>query len=347
MKVLQKASSVLSSKSSLFVIAAAVITLVWPAFMAWVNTKLFVDPLGNSFTWSSLIIGFIMFCMGLTLTKDDFKILAKRPVDLLIGAAAQYLIMPFSALALVHLLNLPQALGIGLIIVGCCPGGVSSNIMSYLCHGDVAYSVGMSTVSTILAPLMTPLLVTWMASGMSVDIAPFPMFLSITETVILPVALGCILNIRFGDSDAFKSVASCMPGVAVLGLAAVVGGVTSSQGSVFFTSGIIVFVAVLLHNAVGYLLGYGAGRLFRFNTAKKRTISLEVGMQNAGLATNLVTTSAQFAAIPQAAVICAVSCVWHSISGTLLAGFFAHLDERRGVAPDAAAPAAELKKEAA
>lgn len=347
MKVLQKASSVLSSKSSLFVIAAAVITLVWPAFMAWVNTKLFVDPLGNSFTWSSLIIGFIMFCMGLTLTKDDFKILAKRPVDLLIGAAAQYLIMPFSALALVHLLNLPQALGIGLIIVGCCPGGVSSNIMSYLCHGDVAYSVGMSTVSTILAPLMTPLLVTWMASGMSVDIAPFPMFLSITETVILPVALGCVLNIRFGDSDAFKSVASCMPGVAVLGLAAVVGGVTSSQGSVFFTSGIIVFVAVLLHNAVGYLLGYGAGRLFHFNTAKKRTISLEVGMQNAGLATNLVTTSAQFAAIPQAAVICAVSCVWHSISGTILAGFFAHLDERRGVAQDAATPAAELKKEAA
>ena len=173
------------------------------------------------------------------------------------------------------------------------------------------------------------------------------MFLSITETVILPVALGCILNIRFGDSDAFKSVASCMPGVAVLGLAAVVGGVTSSQGSVFFTSGIIVFVAVLLHNAVGYLLGYGAGRLFRFNTAKKRTISLEVGMQNAGLATNLVTTSAQFAAIPQAAVICAVSCVWHSISGTILAGFFAHLDERRGVVQDAAAPAAELKKEAA
>ena len=98
--------------------------------------------------------------------------------------------MPFSALALVHLLNLPQALGIGLIIVGCCPGGVSSNIMSYLCHGDVAYSVGMSTVSNALAPLMTPLLVTWMASGMSIDIAPFPMFLSITETVILPVALG-------------------------------------------------------------------------------------------------------------------------------------------------------------
>lgn len=120
-----------------------------------------------------------------------------------------------------------------------------------------------------------------------------------------------------------------MPGVAVLGLACVVGGVISSQGSNFFTSGVVIFVAVLLHNGLGYLLGYGAGKLTGMNTSKKRTISIEVGMQNAGLATNLATTTAQFASAPQSAVICAVSCVWHSISGTLIAGFFASFDRKK------------------
>lgn len=174
MKALQKVSQVLSSKSAFFVIAVAVLTLIWPAMMAWVNTKLFVDPLGNGFTWQSLIIGFIMFCMGLTLTRHDFKILAERPFDICMGAIAQYLIMPFSALFICHLLNLPDALALGLILVGCCPGGVSSNIMSYLCHGDVAYSVGLSTVSTLLAPLMTPFLVMQMANGINTRLLRCP-----------------------------------------------------------------------------------------------------------------------------------------------------------------------------
>ena len=113
----------------------------------------------------------------------------------------------------------------------------------------------------------------------------------------------------------------------VLGLACVVGGVVSSQGSKFFESGVVIFVAVLLHNGLGYLLGYGAGKLVGMNTAKKRTISIEVGMQNAGLATNLATTTAQFASTPESAIICAVSCTWHSISGTLLAGAFALKDK--------------------
>ena len=117
-----------------------------------------------------------------------------------------------------------------------------------------------------------------------------------------------------------------MPGIAVLGLACVVGGVVSSQGAKFFESGAVIFVAVLLHNGLGYLLGYGAGKLVGMNTAKKRTISIEVGMQNAGLATNLATTTAQFASAPESAIICAVSCTWHSISGTLLAGAFALKD---------------------
>lgn len=201
--------------------------------------------------------------------------------------------------------------------------------MSYLCGGDVAFSVGMTTVSTILSPVMTPLMVSLLASGAKITIHGLPMFISIIETVIVPVAIGFVLNYALGKNKTFKEVQKVMPGVAVLGLACVVGGVISSQGSKFFQSGVVIFVAVLLHNGLGYFFGYCAGRLTGMNTAKKRTISIEVGMQNAGLATNLATTTAQFASTPESAIICAVSCVWHSISGTLLAGLFAQYDKMK------------------
>ena len=237
--------------------------------------------------------------------------------------------MPFLAFGITKVLNLPDGIGLGLILVGCCPGGVSSNIMSYLCGGDVAFSVGMTTVSTILSPVMTPLMVSFLASGAKITINGLPMFVSIIETVIVPVAIGFVLNYALGKNKTFKEVQKVMPGVAVLGLACVVGGVISSQGSKFFQSGVVIFVAVLLHNGLGYFFGYCAGRLTGMNTAKKRTISIEVGMQNAGLATNLATTTAQFASTPESAIICAVSCVWHSISGTLLAGLFAQYDKMK------------------
>lgn len=330
MKPLQTISKFLSKYTSGVVIAIAILTFLVPPLMSWVNIPLLVDPFANKITWQSVIIGIIMFSMGLTLTKEDFRILAKRPFDIAIGAAAQYLIMPFLAFAITKLLNLPDAIALGLILVGCCPGGVSSNIMSYLCGGDVAFSVGMTTVSTLLSPVMTPLMVSLLASGTQIEIQGIPMFVSIIETVILPVAVGFLLNYIYGRKTAFQEVQKVMPGIAVLGLACVVGGVIASQGANFFTSGVVIFAAVLLHNGLGYLLGYGAGALTGMNYAKKKTISIEVGMQNAGLATNLATTTAQFASAPQAAVICAVSCVWHSISGTLLAGFFAWRDERNG-----------------
>ena len=326
MKALQKVSKFLSDYTSIVVIAIAVITFFVPGMMAWVNNMLFVDFVANKFTNQSIIIGIIMFSMGLTLTAQDFKILAKRPFDICVGAIAQYLIMPFLALGITKALALPDAIGLGLILVGCCPGGVSSNIMSYLCGGDVAFSVGMTTVSTILSPFMTPFLVSLLASGTHISISALPMFVSIVETVILPVAIGFLLNYLFGKKKLFMELQKVMPGIAVLGLACVVGGVVSSQGSKFFESGVVIFVAVLLHNGLGYLLGYGAGKLVGMNTAKKRTISIEVGMQNAGLATNLATTPAQFASAPESAIICAVSCTWHSISGTLLAGAFALKD---------------------
>lgn len=198
MKQLQKLSKFLSDYTSIVVIAIAVITFFLPSLMGWVNFQLFTDPVANKFTSQSIIIGVIMFSMGLTLTTEDFKILAQRPFDICIGAIAQYLIMPFLAFAITKLLNLPDGIALGLILVGCCPGGVSSNIMSYLCGGDVAFSVGMTTVSTILSPVMTPLMVSFLASGAKITIHGLPMFVSIIETVIVPVAIGFALNYALG-----------------------------------------------------------------------------------------------------------------------------------------------------
>ena len=195
MKQLQKFSKFLSDYTSIVVIAIAVITFFLPSLMGWVNFQLFTDPVANKFTSQSIIIGVIMFSMGLTLTTEDFKILAQRPFDICIGAIAQYLIMPFLAFFITKLLHLPTGIALGLILVGCCPGGVSSNIMSYLCGGDVAFSVGMTTVSTILSPVMTPLMVSLLASGAKITIHGLPMFVSIIETVIVPVAIGFVLNL--------------------------------------------------------------------------------------------------------------------------------------------------------
>ena len=315
MKSIAKISNFASKYIGIIIIVLSIIAFCFPPTFSWATN------------YTSLLLGIAMFGMGLTIKLDDFKIVFTRPKELLIGCFAQFTIMPLVAFCLAKAFHLSPDLAIGVILVGCCPGGVSSNIMSYLCGGDVAFSVGMTTVSTILSPVMTPLMVSFLASGAKITIHGLPMFVSIVETVIVPVAIGFALNYALGKNEAFKEVQKVMPGVAVLGLACVVGGVISSQGSKFFQSGIVIFVAVLLHNGFGYFLGYCAGKLTGMNTAKKRTISIEVGMQNAGLATNLATTTAQFASTPESAIICAVSCVWHSISGTLLAGMFAQYDK--------------------
>lgn len=268
-----------------------------------------------------------MFSMGLTLTTEDFKILAQRPFDICVGCdrpvsdhaisgirtdkafepSGRNRTWPDSGRMLsrrsviqYHVLSVRRGCGI-------------------FCWNDNGFHDPFTSDDTIL--------VSFLASGTHISIKALPMLVSIVETVILPVALGFLLNYLFGKKKTFGELQKIMPGIAVLGLACVVGGVVSSQGAKFFESGVVIFVAVFLHNGLGYLLGYGAGRLVGMNTAKKRTIAIEVGMQNAGLATNLATTTAQFASTPESAIICAVSCTWHSISGTLLAGMFAFYDK--------------------
>ncbi len=313
LKIAQKISGFLSSKTSIFIIIIAIVTYFFPNIFTWVK--------GDTQT---VILGIIMLTMGMTLSPNDFKILLKRPFDIGIGTCAQYFFMPIIAVSLVHILHLPKEIAIGLILVGCCPGGVSSNIMSFLCKGDVAFSVGMTAVSTLLAPIMTPTLVYFLARE-SVNVDIIGMFQSVLIVTILPVITGVTLNYIFRKNEMFPEICKVMPGLSVIGLACIVGVVVSNFGSTFIKSGVIIFIPVFCHNLIGYIAGWIIGLSVKMPEAKKRTISIEVGMQNAGLATVLATK--HFAAIPEAAIISAVSCVWHSISGTILANLFVLKDK--------------------
>ena len=320
LKFFQTLSRWLANYTSLFIIGIAVFTFFLPDTFFWVRG-----------TTQTVILGIIMLTMGLTLTTDDFKILARRPLDIFVGACAQFIIMPGVAYLLVHVWHLDPALALGILLVGCCPGGVSSNIMSYLCHGDVAFSVGMTCASTLLAPVITPLLMQ-ITAGEIIHIDAVGMFLNILIVTILPVAVGCTLNYLYSRRPSFPVIQSLMPGISVSCLAMIVGGVISTVHDDLVARGFMLFMwtfaVVFCHNTLGYLLGWLSGRLAGFGTAKKRTISIEVGMQNAGLAT--VLASNFFAAQPLAVLPCAISCAWHSISGTILAGIYLKCDHRHG-----------------
>lgn len=309
--LLTKLSQFLSKYTTPVVLLFAAAAFIYAPSFAWVKGET-----------QTIILGVIMFAMGLTLSPKDFAILAKRPGDILIGTLAQFTIMPLIAFTLVHL-GLPKGIAIGLLLVGTCPGGVSSNIMSFLCKGDVAFSVGMTAVNTLLAPVLTPILMKVLA-GEIVEVNAWGLFKTILCVTIFPVIGGFVLNYLLNKKQSFQMVRSWMPGVAVLGLGAIVGGVISLLGSKFFSSGAMIFLCVFLHNSLGYVAGYAIGKIARMSKAKKRTISIEVGMQNAGLATGLA--SQHFPAYPEAAVAAAISCVWHSISGTILAGIFILMD---------------------
>lgn len=311
--IIHSISSWLATRTSFFIIAVAILAAFVPELFTWVK--------GDTQT---VILGIIMLTMGMTLTVKDFRVLLSRPLDMAVGAAAQFGIMPLIAVGLVTLFDLPRGLAVGLILVGCCPGGVSSNIMSLLCKGDVAFSVGMTTVSTLLAPFVTPLLVLWLA-GESVEVEAWGLFRSILIVTLLPVGIGTACNIFLSTSKTYRKVCDVMPGVAVIALACIVGGVTSAHGTRFFENGLFIFLIVFLHNGMGYVLGFVSGLLMRMNKAKRRTLSIEVGMQNAGLGTVLATR--HFTALPEAAMVAALSCMWHSISGTLIAGFFQWYDK--------------------
>ncbi len=260
------------------------------------------------------LLGLVMFGMGLTLNLQDFKIVFSRPKDVIIGCLAQFTIMPLMAWLLARLFQLDEALALGVVLVGCCPGGTASNVITYLAKGDLALSVGMTGVSTLLAPFMTPLL-TWALAGKSVDVDVASMFLSILWVVILPIVVG--LTVKWLWPRFTEQATDYLPAFSSIAIAMIVAIIISANADKLMTGGWLIMIVVMLHNLSGLGLGYLVGLLLGLSAPKQRAISIEVGMQNSGLASSLATM--HFAAYPLATIPGALFSVWHNISGALVA----------------------------
>ena len=261
------------------------------------------------------LLGVIMFGMGLTLSLDDFREIGKRPFDVGIGVVAQFLIMPLLAVLLTRLIPMSPEVAAGVILVGCCPGGTSSNVMTYLSKGDVALSVACTSVTTLLAPLVTPFLV-WMFASQYLPVDAWAMFLSIVKVVLLPLGVGFVAQKLL--PGVVKAAVPVLPLVSVVGIVLIVSAVVAASKGAIATSGLLIFAVVVLHNGLGYLLGFFAAKACGLSLAKRKAIAIEVGMQNSGLGAALAT--AYFS--PIAAVPSAIFSVWHNISGALLANYF-------------------------
>ncbi|MGF0118182.1 bile acid:sodium symporter family protein [Promicromonospora sp. Marseille-Q5078] len=272
-----------------------------------------------------LLLGIIMFGMGLTLTGQEFALVAKRPVAVVIGVVAQFTIMPALAWAIGHLFGLEGEAMIGMILVGAAPGGTASNVVVYLAKGDTALSVALTTVSTLLAPLLTPALVLWLA-GTDLDVTYGDLVSSIAQVVLFPVIAGLLVR-TFAGRLVERYMLPYLPLVSVLGIVVVVAGIVGANADAVLSTGLTLALAVIVHNCAGLLLGYGAAAATRFDEPARRAVSVEVGMQNSGLAASLATTYFS----PAAALPAALFSVWHNVSGSILASYWA----RRPVAAGA------------
>ncbi|MBR5150088.1 MAG: bile acid:sodium symporter family protein [Bacteroidaceae bacterium] len=297
----------ISRRMALLVLAAALLSLFLPSLLGGVDMWV-INPL----------LGVIMFGMGLTLNVDDFRVVFSRPKDVLVGSLAQFSIMPLVAWLLARVFALSPDLAVGVILVGCCPGGTASNVIAYLAKGDVALSVGMTAVSTLLAPLLTPLLV-WLLAGTLVDVDALGMLLSIFYVVIAPIFTGFVVQKFLPRQTA--SVVPFLPAFSSVMIAFVVAIIVSHAADRLLQGGLMVLLVVALHNISGLLLGYGVARLVGLSYAKRVAVSIEVGMQNSGLASSLAAL--HFAAFPMAAIPGAIFSVWHNISGALVAKYYA------------------------
>ena len=290
----------------MLVLITAIVSLLVPEPLAKVDIWI-INPL----------LGLIMFGMGLTLNPNDFRIVFSRPKDVLTGCLAQFTVMPLLAWGLTKAFALPPDLALGVILVGCCPGGTASNVITFLAKGDLALSVGMTAVSTLLAPLMTPLL-TWLMAGTFVDVDTLGMLQSILYVVIAPIAAGLVIQKLL---PAFtQRVVAYLPAFSSLMIAIAVALIVSHTASRLLSGGLLIIFVVMLHNICGLAVGYGIGRMLGLEYSKRVAISIEVGMQNSGLASSLA--SLHFAAFPMATIPGAIFSVWHNISGALAAKFY-------------------------
>ncbi|WP_408593291.1 bile acid:sodium symporter family protein [Paracoccus marcusii] len=271
--------------------------------------------------WIVTLLGIIMFGMGLTISGRDFAEVLRRPVNVGVGVASQFLIMPLLAVALTMIIPMSPHVAAGVILVGCCPGGTSSNVMTYLAKGDVALSVACTSVTTLMAPIVTPFLMLMLASEY-LPVDAWAMFQSIVKVVLFPLALGFAAQKLL---PAFvRAAVPALPLVSVTGIVLIVAAVVGASKGAIVQSGMMIFAVVVLHNMLGYLIGFIAARLAGLDLAARKAIAIETGMQNSGLAAALAT--AYFS--PLTAVPAAIFSVWHNISGALVANILSRMKAR-------------------
>ena len=268
----------ISDYMGMLVLLCAVVALLLPELFSHVKPTV-INPL----------LGVIMFGMGMTLRVEDFRIV----------------------------FSLDEALTVGVVLVGCCPGGTASNVITYLAKGDLALSVGMTGVSTLLAPVMTPLLV-WLLADKTVDVDVAGMLLSILWVVILPIVLG--LTVKRLWPRLTDRCTAYLPALSSITICLIVMIIIAANASKLLSGGLVIVGVVMLHNLCGLGLGYTVGRLLGMSTAKRRAVAIEVGMQNSGLASSLATL--HFAAYPMATIPGAIFSVWHNLSGAAIARLF-------------------------
>ena len=286
----------------------------------------------------STLLGVVMFGMGTTLDLKDFGLILKRPFDVFLGAVAQYFVMPFLAYVLATVFGLGPALTAGVVLVGTCPGGTSSNVITYMSRGDVALSVTMTMVSTVLSPFLTPLITYWII-GQQINFSPVGMFFSIIQIVIVPIALGLAVK-KFLPKLA-ETAEDSLPAVSSLAISLIIAGVIAVSRNAILAASSIIILVVILHNCLGYALGFAIAHVAGLTWKKAVALSIEVGMQNSGLAVGLA--KAHFASMPLAAAPGAVFSAWHNISGAVLAWLYQNVLNPK-FDPDYAAEQAALEK---
>ncbi len=306
MKFLENVSRFFSKTFALWVVVFAILGYIFPEIFKHIGPSI------------PYLLGVIMFGMGLTLSPADFREVFRRPKDVLLGVVGQYTIMPFGAWLVCVLFNLPPDIAVGLMLLGCCPGGTASNVVTFLARGDVALSVTITSCTTILAPLMTPTLMYVLASTW-LNIDPTAMVMSIVKIILVPILVGVVLNRYF--SRQVEKVTVLLPACSTFVIMLIVSAIVAATGKSLLSAGPIVFAAVAVHNAIGMAAGYALARLTGMDYAKAKCLCFEVGMQNSGLGVAL--SGLHFAASPMTALPSAFGALWHNITGPLLATYFA------------------------
>lgn len=296
---------------------------IWVIVFAFIAAQ-FPETFKQFVPWIPYLLGIVMLGMGLTLSFKDFAEVSKNPKGVIIGVIAQFVVMPSIAFLLVKLFQLPPDLAIGVILVGACPGGTSSNVMTYLARGNTALSVACTTISTLLAPILTPT-VFYLFASQWLDVNASAMFISVLQMVLLPIFIGLIIRSIF--KQRIEQFSQTMPLISVVAIVLIVTAVVAVSKDRIIESGLLIFFIVVLHNGLGYAVGYFVAKAFKLPLADDKAIAIEVGMQNSGLGAALAAL--HFKANPLIAVPSAVFSFWHNISGPILAMIFSAMKEKK------------------